>query len=165
MRRDEARFVPVGRVGRPHGLDGSFVVEEASEDPARFAPGARVYVEGEQAQVAAVKRAGGRLVVRLDRPAPRGAVLAVRASELPELPPGEFYAFELEGLVAVEEGGRVLGRVLRVEPGVANDVLVLDGGLLLPLVEDCVRGVDLAAGRIAIAAGFAERDEAETHAG
>ena len=26
-------FATVGRVGRPHGLDGSFVVEDASEEP------------------------------------------------------------------------------------------------------------------------------------
>ena len=29
---DEAGLVPVGRVGRPHGLDGAFVVERASDD-------------------------------------------------------------------------------------------------------------------------------------
>ena len=61
-------WVAVGRVGRPHGLDGSFVVEEASDDPDRFAPGARVWAGGEQVTVAERKRAGNRLVVRLDRP-------------------------------------------------------------------------------------------------
>jgi ribosomal 30S subunit maturation factor RimM len=70
-------WVAVGRVGRPHGRDGSFVVEQASEDEARFASGARVYVGREPATVLASKRAGGRLVVRLDRQAERGAVLAV----------------------------------------------------------------------------------------
>jgi ribosomal 30S subunit maturation factor RimM len=50
----------------------------------------------------------------------------------------------------------VLGTVADVEPGVANDVLVVDGGLALPMVEECVRDVDLAAGRILVAAGFAD---------
>jgi 16S rRNA processing protein RimM len=161
---EAARFVAVGRVGRPHGLDGSFVVEGASEDPERFAVGARVYLEGAPAEVVSVKRAGGRLVVRLDRPAERGAVLAVPASELPELSEGEFYAFQLEGLLAVDQSGGELGRVLRVDPGVANDVLVLGSGLLLPLVEDCVRDIDLAAGRITIADGFVEADVASEEA-
>jgi ribosomal 30S subunit maturation factor RimM len=38
--------------------------------------------------------------------------------------------------------------------GVANDVLELDSGLALPMVEDCVRAVDLSAGRIVVAPGF-----------
>jgi ribosomal 30S subunit maturation factor RimM len=42
-----------------------------------------------------------------------------------------------------------------VLPGVANDVLELDSGLLLPLVEDCVLEVDLAARRVVVAPGFA----------
>ena len=54
-----------------------------------------------------------------------------------------------------EEGGRELGRVQEVEPGVANDVLRLDSGVALPLVEDCVREVDLAGGRIVVNRGFA----------
>ena len=41
-------------------------------------------------------------------------------------------------------------------PGIANDVLELDSGLALPVVEDCVRAIDLAAGRIVVAAGFAD---------
>jgi ribosomal 30S subunit maturation factor RimM len=72
----------VGVVGKPHGLDGSFVVEGASEEPERFEPGATVLVDEEPAQVVERKRAGGRLVIRLDRPVARGRELQVRRSEL-----------------------------------------------------------------------------------
>jgi 16S rRNA processing protein RimM len=147
------RFVSVGRVGRPHGLDGSFVVEAASEDPERLAVGATVYVAGERAVVIAAKQAGGRRVIRLDRPVERGAELEVPASELPPPREGEFYVFQLVGLPVEEEDGRALGRVVDVAPGVANDVLELDSGVLLPLVEDLVR-VDLEAGRIVVASGL-----------
>ena len=41
-----------------------------------------------------------------------------------------------------------------VSPGVANDVLELDTGLALPMVEDCVLAVDVDGGRIVIAPGF-----------
>jgi 16S rRNA processing protein RimM len=153
-----SELVPVGRVGRPHGLDGSFFVEGPSDETARFTKGAELRVDGEPAVVVASKRAGGRPVIRLDRPAPRGAVLAVPREALP--PPEEsetWYAFELVGLEVVEEGGRALGRVTRVEPGVANDVLEVDEGrLLLPFVDACVRDVDVAAGRIVVAPGFAD---------
>jgi len=42
-----------------------------------------------------------------------------------------------------------------VVPGVANDVLELEGGIALPMVEDCVRAVDLEEGQILVAPGFA----------
>ena len=145
----------VGRVGRPHGLDGAFVVEGASDDPARFAPGARVWVAREAAVVEERKRAGNRLVVRLDRAVPRGAALELPASALPEAETGSYYVFQLVGLAVQEEQGRTLGRVADVAPGVANDVLELDTGVALPMVEECVRSVDLDSGRILVAPGFA----------
>lgn len=150
-------FVQVGRVGRSHGLDGSFVVERASDAPERFAPGAELFVAGEPAKVVASKRAGqGRLVVRLDRRVERGAALEVPREALPAPEPGEWYVFQLVGLDVEEDGGRPLGKVTDVEPWPANDVIVLEGGAMLPLVDACVLEVDLDAGRILVARGFAD---------
>lgn len=146
----------VGRVGRPHGLAGAFVVEGASSDPNRFLVGAELFAAGELARVVESKQAGGRRVIRLDRAVERSAELEVARAELPPPEPDSYYVFQLSGLEAVEEGGRPLGRVADVAPGVANDVLELDTGLRLPLVEACVTRVDLDAGRITIATGFAE---------
>jgi len=149
-------LVVVGRVGRPHGLDGSFVVEHASTDPQRFAVGAVLYTGGELARVVSSKRARGRPVIRLDRRVERGTELAVPRSELPPPAEGSYYVFQLVGLAVEEAGGRVLGLVTDVTEGVANDVLELDSGLALPLHEACVLDVDLAAGRIVVAPGFAD---------
>ena len=95
-------------------------------------------------------------MIRLDRPAPRGAVLEVPATELPPPEEGAYYVFQLVGLAAEDEDGRQLGSVVDVAPGVANDVVELDSGLLLPLVAECVRTVDVEGGRIVIAPGFAD---------
>jgi 16S rRNA processing protein RimM len=81
----------------------------------------------------------------------------VPRSQLPEPEPDSYYVFQLVGLDVVEEGGRRLGAVREVAPGVANDVLELDSGLALPMHEECVRAVDLDEGRIVVAAGFADR--------
>jgi 16S rRNA processing protein RimM len=147
-------LVPVGRVGKPHGLDGSFFVERASQDEQRFAVGVRLHVDGEPAEVVASKRSRGRPVIRLDRDVEHGAELAVLRSELPPPEEGEYYAFQLVGLEVEEDGGRALGRVEAVQPGVANDVLELDSGAALPLVDACVLEVDLEHGRILVAQGF-----------
>jgi 16S rRNA processing protein RimM len=148
--------VPIGRVGKPHGLDGSFVVDGASQAPERFALGATLYVGGTEACIEASKRVGGRPVIRLDCRAERGAELAVPRATLPPPEEDAYYVFQLVGLRVEDEEGRELGRITDVAEYPANDVLELDSGLALPLVEACVRRVDLAAGRIVVAPGFAE---------
>jgi 16S rRNA processing protein RimM len=151
-----ADLVRVGVVGRPHGLDGAFVVEAASEDPARFRVGGVVLVDGVPATIVESKRAGGRPVVRVDREVGRGAELSVPRSQLPAPDPDAYYVFQLVGLVVEEEGGRSLGRVADVVAAPANDVLELDSGLALPFVAECVREVRLDEGRILISPGFAD---------
>ncbi|HET9674151.1 MAG TPA: ribosome maturation factor RimM [Gaiellaceae bacterium] len=146
----------MGRVGKPHGVGGAFVVEGASDDPDRFAVGTELLVAGEQAHVEESKRSGGRLVIRLDRRPERGSPLEVPRSSLPPTADDEYYVADLIGLEVVEEEGRSLGNVRDVSNYAANDVLELDSGLLLPLVEDCVRQVDLDAGRIVVSRGFAD---------
>jgi len=150
-------LVPIGKVGRPHGVDGAFFVEGPSDRADAFARGAKVWVDGEEAEIAGFRRgSGGRPVIRLDRRVPRGATLAVPRASLPELEEDAYYHFQLVGLVVEEEGGRVLGRVTNVLDYPANDVLELDSGVNLPLVDACVREVDLDGGRILVSTGFAE---------
>jgi 16S rRNA processing protein RimM len=151
-------LVSVGRVGKPHGLDGGFFVDGASERQDVFAKGATLFAAGEPATVVVSRHgSGGRPVIRLDRQVERGAELAVARATLPSLADeDEFYVFQLVGLSVEEEGGRLLGRVREVLEYPGNDVLELDSGASLPLVEACVQQVDLAGGRIVVAAGFAD---------
>ena len=151
--------VVVGRVGKPHGLDGSFFVEQPSEDERWFRTGARLWAGDAELEVVASRRgAGGRPVIRLEQEVARGTQLEVPVEALPPTEEGEYYAFQLVGLDVVEEGGRRLGKVVAVEPGVANDAIALDSGLLLPIVEACIRDVDLELGRILVAPGFSDPD-------
>ena len=149
-------LIAVGRVGRPHGLGGAFFVERASENEVLFEPGATLLVGGEPAKVVERKRSGGRLVVRLDRRPERGATLEVPRETLPVPEEGSYYVTDLVGLEVLEEGGRRLGRVRDILTGVANDVLELDSGGALPMHEECILEVDLAAGRVLVARGFAD---------
>jgi 16S rRNA processing protein RimM len=151
----EHDLVDVGRVGRPHGLDGAFVVDQASAEPRRFDVGAELLVDGVPARVELSRLVGGgRPAIRLDRPVVRGAELAVRRADLAPLPDDSYYVADLVGLDVLDESGTRVGVVRDVLPGPANDVLELSTGALLPLVEDCVREVDLPGRRILLNPGF-----------
>ena len=148
-------LVPVGRVGRPHGLDGAFVVERASTDERRWRVGATILADGVPATITLTRRAGGaRRAIRLDRDVPRGTELAIAVSDLPPPEPDSYYVFQLVGLEAVDEDGVGLGRVRDVHPGAANDNVELEDGRLVPLVEDAIREIDLGSGRLVVARGF-----------
>jgi 16S rRNA processing protein RimM len=148
-------LVRIGRVGRPHGVDGAFVVEHASEDPSRFEVGRELRVDGEPARITVSRRVGGgRRAIKLDRAVERGAELTVRREELRPLPDDAYYVADLVGLEVVDEHGAVVGLVRDVHPGPANDALELDTGLLLPLVEECIREVDLESRRVLLNPGF-----------
>jgi 16S rRNA processing protein RimM len=151
----EQDLVFVGRVGRPHGVDGAFVVDDGSSDEARFAVGATLLVDGERATVVVSRRVGGgRHAIRLDRAVPRGAEIHVPRDALPPLAEGAYYVADLVGMEVLDENGVTVGRVSDVLPKPANDVLELDTGLLLPLVEACVREVDLVERRVLLNPGF-----------
>ena len=131
-------LVTVGRVGRPHGIDGSFFVDGASDAPERFGRGARLLVDGEPAEVVVSKRgAGGRVVIKLDRAAPRGATLAVRREDLPEPEEDAYYVFnDMHAMMAFVAGGREVSArklldvlVRRLDRGGTNAIMTRDVGL------------------------------------
>jgi 16S rRNA processing protein RimM len=155
--------VQVGRVGRPHGLDGSFYV---TRPLARLlAVGASVTVAGRSSQI--VRRAGTdeRPIVRLegvhDRTAAqalRGMELTVASEQAPALGEGEWWAHELEGCEVIA-GGRRLGTVVRVialPSCEALEVLEAHGAepLLVPMVKDAVRRIEVGERWVEVDADF-----------
>jgi 16S rRNA processing protein RimM len=136
-----------GRVGRPHGRDGSFYVEGPGR---RFAEGDEVRV-GEELRT--VERRAGtdeRPLVRLSGVEEREAAAALRGEDLVvagdeegPLAEDEWLAVDLVGLV-VEEAGPVR----RVLDAPSCSLLELEDGTLVPLISDVVKEVDVESGVI-----------------
>ena len=157
-----------GRVGRAHGLDGSFYVTGAR--PRLLAEGAHVTVAGSSREI--VRRAGTdrHPIVRLegvgDREGAerlRGQELTVPGAEAPQLGEGEWWAHELEGCL-VHDGERRLGtvvRLLELPSCEALEVSPAGGGseLVVPLVRDAIRSVSPAEGRIEVNLEFLGLEE------
>jgi len=157
--------VPAGRVGKPHGLDGSFYVTRAV--PRLLELGDTVAVGGTEAEI--VRRAGTdeHPIVRLagveDRAAAeglRGAELTVQERGLPALGDGEWWAHELVGCV-VRDGDHEVGLVTDLLELPSCEVLEVrrsdaPGTLLVPLVKDAVRSVATDRRAIDIDLGFLE---------
>jgi 16S rRNA processing protein RimM len=157
-----------GRVGRPHGLDGSFHVTQPR--PALLVLDAELRVAGADTRI--VRRAGTdeRPIVRLSGVAGRDAAERLRGEELlvpraaaPPLGDDEWWAEDLEGL-RVTDGARDVGRVRRLVGLPSCEALEVERAgrddLLVPLVRDAVRSVDVAARRIDVDLRFLGEPEA-----
>jgi 16S rRNA processing protein RimM len=152
--RERVQWLAAGRVGRPHGLDGSFHVTRPRG--ALLPLGARVRIGDEEAEI--VRRAGTdeRPILRLAGHEGRAAAEALRGADLlvhreaaPALGEEEWYAEDLEGCRVVD-GTLDVGRVRRLLALPSCEVLEVerdgDDDLLVPLVRDAVRSVDVAEG-------------------
>ena len=144
-------WLRAGRVGRPHGLDGSFHVTRPSGQLLQNAQ--TVMVDDRELEI--TRRAGTpqRLILRLeahesreDAEALRGKDLLVARVEAPELGPDEWWAEDLVGC-AVHDGDRQVGTVRQLVELPSCEMLEVEraggGELLVPLVNDAVREVDL----------------------
>ncbi len=159
---ERASELPAGRVGRAHGLDGSFYV--TGPVPRLLSLGAQLILAERTTEI--VRRSGtdAHPIVRLagvgDRggaEALRGMPLTVAQAQVPALGEGEWWAHELEGC-EVLDGSRLLGTVVRMIELPSCEALEVrrEGGelLLVPMVRDAIRKVDVARGRVEVDSDF-----------
>jgi len=85
----------------------------------------------------------------------RGAIVMVAAAALPPTAAGEFYYFQAVGCEIVTTTGLPIGIIEEVFSNGANDVWVVRdraAEYLVPVIEDIVKRIDLAARRVIIEA-------------
>lgn len=158
----------VGRIRRPHGVHGEFLVEPLTDDPERvFAPGRRVFAVPPDADPAAagdelhcehVAPHRDALIVQVrgvdDRDAAerrRDQLLLVPASEVRPPVPGEIWQHQLVGLELEDERLGPIGRVeglFELPQGLLLEVRHGERTVLVPWRAPLVREVDLAGGRL-----------------
>jgi 16S rRNA processing protein RimM len=147
-----------GRVGRPHGLDGSFHVTRPRG--VLLALGGSVRIGEDVHEI--VRRAGteDRPILRLRGIDDRAGIEALREADLlverahaPALPDGEYWSEDLEGCTVLTPEGRELGVVATMRALPSCEVLEV-GDLLVPMVGDAVVSIDVDERRIVVDPGF-----------
>ena len=160
-------WLHAGRVASAHGLDGSFYV--AQPNASLLSLGATIRIAGQERRI--TRRAGTDLrpIVRIEDCADRAGAEALRGLEIeapreaaPPLEPDEWWAEDLESC-RVHDGGREVGTVKRLLALPSCELLEVarnDGAadLLVPLIRDAVRRVDIEHGEIDIDLAFLGED-------
>lgn len=121
---------------KPHGLRGEVVVELVTNRTERLAPGTELATDSGSLLVLRSSPFQHRWIVAFAGVGDRDGAetlrgVTLRADALDD--PGELWVHELVGAQAVDTAGASLGTVVAVEANPASDLLVLDGGGLVPL--------------------------------
>ena len=161
-------MIAIGYIKGPHGVRGHVRVQPLTDFPDRFVAGLEVIItsagdEGGRTCIVedvttskgcpAVKLSG--VETRDDAERLRGGYLKIPRAEVPPLPEGRFYVFDIVGLDVSTTDGRLLGKVSDVLHTGANDVYVVKpagGGrdILIPAIKSVVTLIDLRSRRMVI---------------
>ncbi|MBN1282707.1 MAG: 16S rRNA processing protein RimM [Proteobacteria bacterium] len=159
-------FIRCGRIGRAVGLKGECAVHWMS-GASPVGAGGRIILEDSKGKgrigytVAALRKHGRSNFVRLEGVSDRAAAelltnsaVFISKETLVELPAGQYYCHEIEGMEVVTEDGTPLGRVARIFAAGGSDVyeVVSEGGeeLLVPAIDSVVLSIDVEKKRIVI---------------
>jgi 16S rRNA processing protein RimM len=163
----EPRFLVIGQVTKPHGVQGEVRVMVLTDVPARFQWLEKVYigrsdstVEPEQVNVESVRFHKDMALLKLaeyptreDVEKLRQMMVYVPASEAIPLDEGEYFLYELEGLTVKTDEGENLGSLVEVVETKANNVFVVrgtKGEILLPDIPDVILDIDFEVGEMVV---------------
>ena len=160
-------FIRIGRIAGAHGLRGALRFRPDDPDSKTIGGLKRIFLEREgettEFRVASVSMAGrgaARLqlkgVDRIDSAeALKGAIVMAAESDLPPPAANEFYYREAVGCEVVLIDGTSIGTIAEVFATGANDVFVVRGDgkeVLVPVIADIVKSIDVAGRRVTIEA-------------
>jgi len=169
------KTVVVGVVLKTVGLKGELKIKPLTDNPDRYSPGKRIWVQTpkgpEDFTIAGVRETKGNFVVSLegvtdiDRAEQlRGLDVFVPESEVPPLPDGEYYHYQILGLPVYNYKGILLGKVVDIFTAGVKDVYVVkEQGkeYMIPVNDDTVDEIDVKGGRITLKRmkGYLPEDE------
>jgi 16S rRNA processing protein RimM len=157
----EKDILPIGRVVKPHGVRGKIKAEYFGDNLNHFLVYREVFIEDSMGRPQAYEILEAvpqppRLILqlkgieRVEEAKPLlGKEILIKKKALPVLKKGEYYWFEILGMVVETEDGKVIGRVKEIFPTGANDVYVVEGErgeIFLPATEEVIQRVDLKRG-------------------
>jgi 16S rRNA processing protein RimM len=126
----------IGRVDKPHGVRGEVVVSLVTNRVERLAPGTVLTSSRGPLTVVTSREHLGRFIVAFEGVSDRTAADRIRGAVLTAPPVDddeEMWVHDLVGAEVVDQHGVARGRVEAVQANPASDLLVLEGGALVPV--------------------------------
>ena len=166
------QFLRIGVITSTHGIKGEVKVFPTTDSPKRFREVKDVVIKTEtkeiQTEVAGARFFKNLAIVQFtcfsspeEAAKYTGAEIYIDRKDGQPLEEGEYYIADLIGCIVKDEDGNQLGTVRDVLQTGANDVYVVGCGvpdakgmrekeILLPVIKDCIKQVDIEKGEILV---------------
>lgn len=144
-------YVRAGSVIKTHGLKGGLKVYPTTDDPGRFDPGSRVWLDAPDGLMPLTVKSSSPFkniyILTFEEFDDINQVEGFRGLDIlveredEALGDGQFYIGDLIGITVEDEEGKRLGTLSEVIVTKANDVYVVktdEGELLIPAIPDCI---------------------------
>ena len=148
--------VVIGKISAPHGVRGEVRIVPLTDFPERFENLKTVFLEDDsKMELESVKFSNKFIIVKFKNINSRndieifnGKLLMLNRSDIPSLPEGEYYNFDIIGLEVIDDKGSKLGKITEVLKTGSNDVYVVEGKkqILVPALKKVVKEINLADG-------------------
>ncbi len=164
--RELDMWVEAGVIMRPHGIVGEVVVDLKTDLLGLVSEAMKLRTtggtDGEELvlTVERVRKHKGRLIIgfkgrktRDDANELRSRVIWMTRQQIGPLDEGRWYVQDLVGMTVVTDEDEELGRLVDVMHQGASDIFVVEtesGELLLPVIDDVIRDVDIEGGRVTV---------------
>ena len=154
--KGEPFYLTVGRLGKPHGLDGGAIFYIITDFPERLKKGKQVFI-GEEKIKAHIKNVEDHhrgLIFHFEEFSTideiekyKSQYVYVDSHELPKLPKGEYYHHQLIGLTVFDLTGNKIGQITEILETGANDVYLIKNDdnkeILFPALLKLIDKIDL----------------------
>lgn len=148
--------VVIGKISAPHGVRGEVRIVPLTDFPERFKNLKTVFLEDDsKMELESVKFSNKFIIAKFKNINSRndieifnGKLLMLNRSDIPSLPEGEYYNFDIIGLEVIDDKGSKLGKITEVLKTGSNDVYVVEGKkqILVPALKKVVKEINLTDG-------------------
>ena len=148
--------VVIGKISAPHGVRGEVRIVPLTDFPERFENLKTVFLEDDsKMELESVKFSNKFIIAKFKNINNRndieifnGKLLMLNRSDIPSLPEGEYYNFDIIGLEVIDDKGSKLGKITEVLKTGSNDVYVVEGKkqILVPALKKVVKEINLVDG-------------------
>ena len=161
----EKKLLEIGKIVNTHGLRGEVKIVPWTDAPDVFEDLTVIYIKNKSEykplNIESVRYQKNNLIVKFKEYSDindilqyKNAVLYAERDDLGELPEGVYYIVDLIGLEVFTESGEKIGIIADVFNTGASDIYDVkrDGkkNLLLPVIDEVVKNVDIEGGRVIV---------------
>lgn len=145
----------IGKIGKPHGIKGELRVYPLTDFPERFEKLRTAYIDNTAFDITSTRYSNDFVILKIkdfnnreQAATVTGKLLKINRADAAPLAKGEYYSFDIIGLIVYDENDICLGKIIDIIKTGSNDVYIIEEAetakhILIPALKKVVTNIDL----------------------